>query len=286
MEEISNIPSLLAFGLYGVPDSDEGERIILDALHEAGYRHFDSAPVYGNERTFGRALAKSNVARSELILASKVWNDAQRMGRAAVRASVETTLNDLGCDYLDICYVHWPVPGCFVETYKELQLLQREGRVRSLGISNFGREDYEELMTTTTSGPGEEKVTILPKINQMEVSPFMYRPETIQYFQSEGILVAASKALHRGKGIDDEGSVVRSIATSHSVTPAQVLIRWGLQHQLIVLTKTSSLDRMRENRSIDGFTLLPQEMAALDALTTQDSIRERQELEIQRKNGV
>ena len=130
----------------------------------------------------------------------------------------------------------------------------------------------------------DEEITERPLINQIEVSPFMYRPQTIQYFQEKGILVAASKALHRGDGIDDEGSVVRMIATAHSVSPAQVLLRWSLQHRLIVLTKTSSLDRMIENRGILDFTLLPQEMAALDVLTTEDTILAREELEVLRKS--
>lgn len=273
------IPAL-AFGLYKVPDSEEGERIILDAIHGAGYRHFDSASIYGNEKTLGRALAKSLVPRSELFIASKVWNDAQRNGRIAVRASVVATLNDLGCEYLDVCYLHWPVPGCFVEAYKELQCLQKEGRIRCLGISNFGIADYEELMTA------DKEITVLPQINQIEVSPFMYRPQIIQYFQDRGILVAASKALHRGDRVDEEGSVVNKIAHSRSLKPAQVVLRWSLQHNLIVLTKTSSLDRMIENRSITGFTLLPQEMMALDGLTTPGEIRDREELEFLRKSSI
>jgi diketogulonate reductase-like aldo/keto reductase len=278
------IPAL-AFGLYMVPDTYEGEQIILGAIHHAGYRHFDSASIYRNERTLGRALARCNVPRSELTIASKVWNDAQRNGRDAVRASVETTLNDIGCEYLDICYVHWPVPGCYVDTYKELQVLQQEGKIRSLGISNFGIVDYEYLM----SNIADKDLTVRPHINQIEVSPFMYRPMIIEYFQSRGILIAASKALHRGKGIedDDAGSgVVRSIATSHGVTPAQVLLRWSVQHSFIVLTKTSRLERMKENRGVLNFTLCHEEMLALDALTSNDAIQAREELEIERKSGI
>lgn len=269
-----------AFGLYMVPDTYEGEQIILDAIHYAGYRHFDSASVYGNEKAFGRALARCNVPRNELTIASKVWNDAQRNGRDAVRASVERTLNDIGCDYLDICYVHWPVPGFFVDTYKELQVLQQEGMIRCLGISNFGIADYEHLVNS------DKEVTVRPHINQIEVSPFMYRPKIVQYFQSRGILVAASKALHRGKGIDDEGSVVRSIAASYGVTPAQVLLRWSFQHSLIVLTKTSRLERMKENREVLNFTLTEEDMVELDGLTSDDAIKAREELEVERKSSV
>lgn len=249
-----SIPAL-AFGLYKVPQGDEGVKIITDAILEAGYRHLDSASIYGNERTVGKALASVTthfngtngtdststdvdgvVKRSELFVASKVWNDAQRKGRTAVRESVLKSLRDLGLDYLDLCYVHWPVPGCFVDTYRELLVLQSEGTIKHLGISNFRMADYEEL--TENISP---ETFVKPIVNQFEVSPYMYRPRVIQYFQQEkGILVAASKALNRAANLDEENSVLRQIAASHSgasigasttttviVTPAQVLLRWS-----------------------------------------------------------
>jgi diketogulonate reductase-like aldo/keto reductase len=277
-DEVS-VPAL-AFGLYMVPDTAEGEKIIIDAIRDAGYRHFDSATAYGNERTLGRALARAGVPRAELTIAGKVWNDAQRGGRAAVRASVEASLADIGTAYLDICYVHWPVPGCLVDTYRELQELQKGGKIRHLGISNFGIADYEELVNA-------EGITVRPLINQIEVSPFMYRPQTIRYFQERGVLVAASKALHRGAGIAGDGSdVVATIAASHGVTPAQVLLRWGLQHSLVVLAKTSRLERMRENRDVLSFTLLEEEMLELVGLTSEDAIQAREEIENERKCSV
>lgn len=127
----------LAFGLYKVPASDEGERIILDAIH-AGYRHFDTAAFYKNEATLGRALKESGLPRECFFITSKVWNDAQTNGRAAVRESVEESLEALDFGgYFDLYLVHWPVPDKFVETYKELEILHDEGKVHNLGLSNF-----------------------------------------------------------------------------------------------------------------------------------------------------
>ena len=291
-EVVVHIP-VLAFGMYKVPDNDDGVQIVLNAI-QCGYRHFDSASIYDNEKTLGKALQTSIfkskiVKRSELFIASKVWNDVQKDGRDAVRRSVEQSLKDLQIDYLDICYIHWPVPGYFVETYKELILLCNEGKINSIGISNFNKLDYEELLSGIAKD--EELLDFIPPlINQFEISPFMYRPDMIQYFQKEnGILIAASKALNRfGAGSDREDTtsmkIIQDIATLYSVTYAQILIRWSYQKGYIVLSKTSNILRMKENRNIfGGFCLSDKEMKLLDSITTYNDVRIREELEVQRK---
>ena len=144
-EPLMNRPSsrlavpALAFGLYKIPNSSEGESTILEAIR-SGYRHFDTASYYGNEPALGRALRQSQVPREDFFICSKVWNDAQKAGRGAVRASVEKTLSNLGLDWIEVCYIHWPVPGHFVDTYKELELLHEEGLIKAIGISNFNIE--------------------------------------------------------------------------------------------------------------------------------------------------
>jgi diketogulonate reductase-like aldo/keto reductase len=275
MSNDAKIPSL-AFGLYKVPVTEEGEAIISDAI-AAGYRHFDSASLYGNERVLGNAIRKSGIPREQFVVSTKVWNDAQKEGRAAVRASVEKSLKELDCGPIDIFYIHWPVPGHSAETYRELQDVVREGNIRYIGLSNFGIAECEEILQC-------KDIDTVPLVNQMEVSPFMYRPETIKYFQDRSIAIAASKALHRASGID--GEIVGSIAQNHQVTPAQVLIRWGFQKRLIVVAKTANKQRMKENRSILGFSLSEDEMAQLDSLTDEEAIRQREELEIQRRQGT
>mmetsp|Transcript_22072 Transcript_22072/g.46564 ORF Transcript_22072/g.46564 Transcript_22072/m.46564 type:complete len:292 (+) Transcript_22072:171-1046(+) len=270
----STIPQL-AFGCYKIPNDETGESIILDAI-KAGYRHFDGASYYGNERTLGNALKKSGIPRNEFFVTSKVWNDAQKEGRAAVRQSVLQSLELLGLEYLDLFLIHWPVPECFVETYKELELLHREGKLKHLGISNFSPSEYEELMSK------ENNITIPPVVNQFEVSPFMYRPKDVGYFQERAVLVCSGKSLHRaGECLNNQQLV--EIAKQHSVTPAQVMLRWGLNKGLVVLCKTATPKRMVENRDLFGFSLNEGEMAVLDGFTTEEDVMKRELLEKERK---
>jgi len=269
------IPSL-AFGLYKIPPTEECDVIVLQAIH-AGYRHFDTASYYGNEAALGRALKKSGVPRNDFFVCSKVWNDAQKEGRASVRKSLEQSLAalDFG-EYLDLYLVHWPVPGYHTETYKELELLQKEGKIRSIGISNYSPKDYEELV--------KANISTLPAVNQFEVSPAMYRADAIKYFQDRDILVSASKALHRGELLDNES--IQKLAVKYSKTPAQIMLRWGLQKGLSIVVKTATPSRMRENRSVTDFMLSKEDEQILDALTTENDVLQRDELEIQRKNAI
>jgi diketogulonate reductase-like aldo/keto reductase len=267
----------LAFGLYKVPADEEGENIISDAI-AAGYRHFDTASHYGNEATLGRAIKKSGIPRQDFFLASKVWNDAQKEGRVGVRQSVEKSLAEMDCGgYFDLFYIHWPVPGHFVDTYKELQDLYKMGKILSIGLSNFGPEEYEVILQ-------DKGITIPPAVNQIEISPFMYRRAIIEYFQERNILMAASKALHRAGQLNS--GIVKEIADSRSVAPAQVMLRWGLQKRLIVAAKTSNALRMQENRDVLLFSLSDNEMGLLDSLTTQEDISKREELEDGRRKGM
>ena len=269
------IPSL-GFGLYKVPGGREGVAIISKAI-EAGYRHFDAASIYKNEAELGEAIRLSGVPREEFFIASKVWNDAQKEGPDAVRQSVEQSLRNLKCGYLDVMYVHWPVPGHFVETYKVIQEYHVSGLVRNIGISNFNLPDFEELINS-------DGIHVIPVVNQIEISPFMYRPSTINYFQERGITMVASKALHRAVGMEHE--VVQRISEEHSVTSAQVLLRWGIQKGFVVISKTSNPDRMVENRNVVSFSLNEQDVMNLDSLTSEEQVVAREELEIQRRDGI
>lgn len=200
--------------------------------HQAGYRHFDTASYYGNEAMLGTALKRSGLPRGDFFVVSKVWNDAQKKGRDAVRQSVlqSVALLDFG-GYFDLFLVHWPVPGCFVETYKELELLHNEGYLKNLGLSNFAPEEYEELMSKPNN------ISVPPVVNQFEVSPFMYRADLISFFQQKGLLVSSSKSLHRGDGFDNY--VIKNLSEKYRnrergclrirPTPAQIILRWGIQ---------------------------------------------------------
>jgi diketogulonate reductase-like aldo/keto reductase len=197
------------------------------------------------------------------------------------------SLLDFG-GYFDLFLVHWPVPGCFIDTYKELELLHGEGYLKNLGVSNFSPEEYELLMAE------QNNITIPPVVNQFEVSPFMYRPGLVSFFQEKGVLVSSSKALHRGDGFDD--SIIQQLSEKYRdrvkgclrirATPAQIIIRWGVQKGLIVVTKTATSTRMVENRDVLQFSLSEDEMTLLDGLTTADDIEKREQLEVQRKSEL
>lgn len=261
MNNGATIPQL-AFGLYKVPANDEGEAIILNAIR-AGYRHFDGAAYYQNEHILGRALRKSGLPRSAFFLTTKVWNDSLRAGPRAVRASVRKSLSDLDFGtYFDLCLIHWPVPGHFVEGYKALEDEHDQGTIRFLGLSNFNEEEYEEL--------GSSGLRVSPVCNQLEVSPMMYRSHLVEYFQQRQILVCAYKPLNRATVLDNP--LLNSLATAYGATPAQIMLRWALHKGLIVAAKTSTLARMQENRSVLHFHINDQDMVQLDELTTPEAL--------------
>lgn len=267
---------IFSFGMYLVDSED----IVLNAI-KAGYRHFDSASSYNNEGILGGALAKvihtKEYKRSDFFITSKIWTSAQREGSNGVRKSCEKSLTELGCGYLDLLLIHWPAPGYHVDAYKMLEVLQKEGKVRSIGISNYSISDFEELH--------KSNITIQPVVHQFEVSPGMYRPDTVNYFQNRDIVVCASKALKRGEcfGTDDVSKAISSLASKYERTAAQVMLRWATQKQLVVISKTERASRMNENISITDFVISSQDMSLLDCLTSEEAIKERNAHEERRK---
>ena len=244
---------------------------------KAGYRHFDTATYYGNEHILGKALKQSGIPRNEFFIVSKVWNDDQQKEKTLVRKSVLQSIDALDYGtYIDLYLIHWPVPGQYVQTYKELEVLHKEEKIKHIGISNFTPSEYEILMAK------ENNIKIPPVVNQFEVSPFMYRPCDVLYFQERGILVSSSKSLYRG-GECLNNKQLNEIASNHSVTPAQVMLRWGIQKGFIVVCKTSNTERMIENRSLFHFTLNDEKMEVLDGLTSDEDVMAREEIEKERK---
>ena len=236
---------------------------MLDAL-EAGYRFLDCGQFYGNEAAVGEAIKRSGVRRSELYIASKVWTDNIYQGAEAVQSQIRKSMRDLQVDYLDMYLVHWPVPTKHVEAYCALENLQNQGIVRysfhllslylvlalehciiimhilsiaygdrSIGVSNYTIEDYEELM---------QYATVTPAINQIEVNPFLYRRHTIDYFQSKGVAIEAYSPLRQGKEFTNP--IIQDVAAKYSRAPAQILGRWCVQQGIIYLPKSENKDRM------------------------------------------
>ena len=207
---------------------------------EIGYRHLDCASFYANEKEVGTAIQESGVARSELFITGKVWNNCQ--GYDLTRQSFEQSLSDLGIGYFDLFLVHWPLPGIFTETYRALEDLHKEGKVKSLGLSNFTMEDYEVLSKT---------MTIAPVCNQIEVNPLLYRKETIDFYQQKNIVVVAYKPLGASKVLKNV-TILEIAAKYPNLTPGQLCIKWGVQNGLSVLPKSSNMERMTANLNIYG----------------------------------
>ena len=243
----------IAYGLYQVPKEDAA-RCVADAV-KAGYSHFDGAAFYDNEREAGRSLTEA------CWYTTKVWTTDSTFEDCV--ASVKRSRAELGRD-LDLALVHWPVPGKHVDMYRALVHCKEELKiVKRIGLSNYTQEDYEELERS-----GLVKVC-RPVVNQIEVSPFLYRKECVDYFQEKHIVIQAFKPLQRGAALQND--TVKSIAQKHSVTAAQVLVKWGLQKGLCVCVKSSNATRMAEN--LKGWWGLDMDdVGALDALTTEEAL--------------
>ncbi|WP_173923737.1 aldo/keto reductase [Agromyces sp. Marseille-P2726] len=249
-----SIPQL-GFGVFRV-DPNETERIVTEAL-EVGYRHIDTARIYGNETQVGRAIARSEIRREELFITTKLWNDDQ--GTQSAFDAFDASLERLGLDYLDLYLIHWPAPAQdrYVETWKAFERLQESGRVRSIGVSNFRAPHLERLLAETD---------IVPAVDQIELHPYHQQPETAAFAEEHGIAIEAWGPLGQGKYPLLELPEVTDAAAAHGVTPAQAVIRWHLQRGHIVFPKSNHRGRMAENFDVFGFELAPDEMDAITAL--------------------
>jgi len=243
------------------------EECVSDAL-SVGYRSLECAEFYGNEAEVGKAIAKSGIPRDELFLCSKVWTTTIEKGEDAIRAQLDQTLADLGTDYVDLYLVHWPVPGKHVEAYKTLEKLCKEGKCKDIGLSNYAVEDYEELK--------ESGIEILPAVNQIEINPFLYRKNTLDFFAKEGVVLQSYRSLRDGKAFDDE--TVIKIASAKKKTPAQILGRWCIQKGCVYMPKSVKKERMVENGKVFGWELSAEEMAELDGLTKPEAYTTFEEL--------
>ncbi|MFE2353168.1 aldo/keto reductase [Streptomyces parvulus] len=244
----------LGFGVWQVPD-DEAETAVVQAL-EAGYRSIDTAAIYGNEEGTGKALAASGVAREDLFVTTKLWNSDQ--GYDSTLRAFDTSLAKLGLDYVDLYLIHWPMPAKerYVDTYKAFEKLLADGRVRAIGVSNFLPEHLERLTGETS---------VVPAVNQIELHPHLQQHASREFHAEQGIATEAWSPLGSGKGILEIPAIV-AIAQKHGRTPAQVVLRWHLQLGNVVIPKSVTPSRIKENIDVFGFTLDTEDLAAISAL--------------------
>lgn len=249
-----NIPQL-GYGVFKV-DAADTERSVLDAL-EAGYRHIDTAAIYGNEEGVGRALAASGIARDELYVTTKLWNNRQA-GDEPDKAIAES-LGKLGLDHVDLYLVHWPTPerGTFVHAWQRLVAFREQGMARSIGVSNFLIPHLEAI--------GRES-DVVPAVNQIELHPAYQQRELTDWCAQRGIAIEAWGPLGQGKYPLLEEPAIVAAAAAHGKSAAQLVLRWHIQEGRIVFPKSTNPDRIRENFDIFDFELSADDMAAISAL--------------------
>ncbi|MDN3293877.1 aldo/keto reductase [Streptomyces ficellus] len=244
----------LGFGVWQVPD-DEAAKAVGTAL-EAGYRSIDTAAIYENEKGTGQAIAASGLPREEVFVTTKLWNSEQ--GFDSTLRAFDDSLARLGLDYVDLYLIHWPLPSkdAYVDTYKAFEKIYADGRAKAIGVSNFLPEHLERLLGETS---------VVPVLNQIELHPQLQQAESRAFHARHDIVTEAWSPLGQGKGLLEAPAVV-AIARKHDRTPAQVVLRWHLQLGNVVIPKSVTPSRIRENIDVFDFELDTDDMAALAAL--------------------
>ncbi len=242
----------LGLGVYQVPSGKSTVKAVKYAL-KIGYKHIDTAMIYGNESDVGKALKDSDVKREDIFITTKVWNSDQ--GYDSTLEAFESSLKRLGLSYVDLYLIHWPIQGKTNETWKALIKLLRNGKVNAIGVSNYSINDLRETIQSSD---------VVPAINQVEFHPFLYQKDLLLFCKSNSIHPEAYSPLTRGKRLDDP-SIVR-ISKDYGKTPAQILVRWSLQHDLVVIPKSNHEERILENSQVFDFHINQKDMDILDSL--------------------
>lgn len=243
---------LFGLGTYQTRVGKETQQAVLHAL-EAGYRLIDTAAFYGNERDVGDALLKSGIPREEVFVTTKVWNSDH--GFDAALAAFEKSLEKLRFNYIDLYLIHWPVPGLRDDTWKALEVLLKEEKCCSIGVSNYMIRHLEEVLQNSS---------IIPAVDQVEFHPFLYLKDLLEYCHSQTVHLEAYSSLTKGRKLRDP--TVAEIAASYFKTPAQILIRWALQKGVTVIPKSAKKERIYENADVFDFAISQEDMDVLDSL--------------------
>ncbi|MEU1290904.1 aldo/keto reductase [Streptomyces sp. NPDC005840] len=243
----------LGFGVFQVPDAETSAAV--GTALEAGYRSVDTAAVYGNERGVGAALASSGLARADLFVTTKVWNDDH--GYDATLRAFDESLGRLGLDYVDLYLIHWPAPArdLYRASWRAIERLAADGRIRAAGVSNFPPAHLRRLA---------EGSALVPAVNQIELHPGLQQRELRALHTESGIVTEAWSPLAQGAVLGDP--VLTEIAARHGRSPAQVVLRWHLQLGTVVIPKSVTPERIRENIDVFGFALTDAEMASIAGL--------------------
>jgi len=239
-------------GVYLSKDGTEVINAVRDAL-DHGYRHIDTAAIYDNEEGVGIGIKESRVPRRDIFLVSKVWNTDQ--GYDSTLRAFEASLKRLDTDYLDLYLIHWPKGELSKETWKALERLYKEKRIRAIGVSNFLQHHLEDLLTSAE---------IVPMVNQMEFHPYLVQQDLVDFCRAKGIQYEAWSPMMQGNIFDLE--IMKALASKYNKTVAQIVLRWDLQKGVVTIPKSSKKERIISNAAIFDFELSPEDMQRLDAL--------------------
>jgi len=248
----------LGFGVFKVENGSQTVQSVKKAL-EVGYRSIDTAAIYQNEEGVGQAIRESGIPREDIFVTSKVWNTDQ--GYESTLAAFDASLKRLGLDYLDLYLIHWPGKDKYVDTWRALETLYKEGKVRAIGVSNFHIHHLENLLKSSE---------VKPVINQIELHPRLTQVEIREFCQKHDIQVEAWSPLGRGVLLDNP--TIGGIAKKHGKTSAQVIIRWHLQHGIVVIPKSVTPARIEENAQVFDFELSVEEMKEIDGLHANERV--------------
>ncbi len=240
-------------GVWQINSDEETSRVVQAAI-AAGYRRIDTASLYGNERGVGEGIRQSGVARDQIFVTTKVWNDDMRTGR--IEEALEKSLQKLGFDYVDLYLLHWPVSGKIIPAWQALERLYREGRVRAIGVSNFMIPHLEDLLSSTR---------VVPAVNQIEFHPYLQSRALLNYCRGKNIQLEAWSPLMQG-GPLLQNPVLEDIARAHGKTPAQIILRWDLQMGVATIPKSARAERLAANANVFDFALSEAEMRAIAGL--------------------
>lgn len=253
MNNGNTIPAI-GFGVFRTKEGEEAYNVVTWAL-KAGYNHIDTARIYGNEESVGRAMKDSGVAREDIFLTTKLWNDDIRAERTA--EAFEESLKRLGTDYVDLYLIHWPVDKRDI-AWTEMENLYKAGKIRNIGVSNFHKHHLEEL---------EKTWNIVPAVNQIESHPYFQNQELIDYCLSRGIQVQVWSPLGGSRTASiREDETIKGIADKYGKTPTQVIIRWHLQRGVVVLPKSTHENFINENINVFDFELTEEDMKTINSL--------------------
>lgn len=241
----------LGFGVWQVKEGDEVVNSVAAAL-KAGYRSIDTAAIYGNEEGVGKAIHESGVPREELFITTKVWNADQ--GYDTTLQAFEQSRKKLGLEYVDLYLIHWPVKGKYKETWKALEKLYKDGAVRAIGVSNFQIHHLQDVMDNSE---------VVPMVNQVEYHPLLTQKELLQFCKANKIQLEAWSPLMQG---NLDHPTLAELAEKHGKTPAQIVLRWDLQHGVVTIPKSITEKRIIENTNVFDFALSSEDMEKIDAL--------------------